>query len=164
MLIDCGSNLRFAKVLDLGVEILAKFGCFRNRPNISSSDRRFLAHLRTTPGVLPNRPINTLQNSNSSPNPNPNSNSAANLQQQPPQSQSQPQKQKQVRPLNQVELQMAYQDALRVCHPDFKRPFSSLEDACERLLPYHVVADCEAEEDDRVLDSDPTAQMPSRSQ
>ncbi|PPS00571.1 hypothetical protein GOBAR_AA20088 [Gossypium barbadense] len=59
---------------------------------------------------------------------------------------------------------MAYQDALRVCHPDFKRPFSSLEDACERLLPYHVVADYEAEEDDRILDSDTTGQMPSRSQ
>ncbi|GAY43196.1 hypothetical protein CUMW_072660 [Citrus unshiu] len=101
-----------------------------------------------------------------------------------------------MRPLNQVELQMAYQDAWRVCHPDFKRPFTSLEDACERsyslkkyenwvygkgvyasmiacdayfaitsiLLPYHVVADYEAEEDDRILDSDTTGQMPSRSQ
>lgn len=59
---------------------------------------------------------------------------------------------------------MAYQDAWRVCHPDFRRPFSSLEDACERLLPYHVVADYEAEEDDRILDSDTTGQMPSRSQ
>ncbi|PPD83234.1 hypothetical protein GOBAR_DD19824 [Gossypium barbadense] len=59
---------------------------------------------------------------------------------------------------------MAYQDAWRVCHPDFKRPFSSLEDACERLLPYHVVADYEAEEDDKILDSDTTGQMPSRSQ
>ncbi|PSS11873.1 Glioma tumor suppressor candidate region protein [Actinidia chinensis var. chinensis] len=59
---------------------------------------------------------------------------------------------------------MAYQDAWRVCHPDFKRPFSSLEDASERLLPYHVVADYEAEEDDRILDSDTTGQMLSRSQ
>ncbi|KAF9670387.1 hypothetical protein SADUNF_Sadunf13G0063000 [Salix dunnii] len=59
---------------------------------------------------------------------------------------------------------MAYQDAWHVCHPDFKRPFSSLEDACERLLPYHVVADYEAEEDDRILDSDTTGQMPYRSQ
>ncbi|KAL9344743.1 hypothetical protein Peur_062418 [Populus x canadensis] len=59
---------------------------------------------------------------------------------------------------------MAYQDAWRVCHPDFKRPFASLEDACERLLPYHVVADYEAEEDDRILDLDTTGQMPSRSQ
>lgn len=33
-----------------------------------------------------------------------------------------------------------------------------------RLLPYHVVADYEAEEDDRILDSDTTGQMPSRSQ
>lgn len=59
---------------------------------------------------------------------------------------------------------MAYKDAYQVCHPDFKRPFSSLEDACERLLPYHVVADYEAEEDDRILDSDTTGQMLSRSQ
>ncbi|KAJ1411947.1 GLTSCR protein, conserved region [Sesbania bispinosa] len=69
-----------------------------------------------------------------------------------------------IRPGNQMELQMAYQDAWRVCHPDFKRPFSSLEDACERLLPYHVVADYEAEEDDRILDSDTTGQVLSRSQ
>lgn len=33
-----------------------------------------------------------------------------------------------------------------------------------RLLPYHVVADYEAEEDDRILDSDTTGMMPSRSQ
>nr|GMD55027.1 RNA polymerase sigma factor sigA-like [Ipomoea batatas] len=91
---------------------------------------------------------------------------------------------------NTAELQMAYQDAWRVCHPDFKRPFSSLEDACERffvvvfcnaecsrfyafvrafdlplpLLPYHVVADYEAEEDDKILDSDTTGQILSRSQ
>ncbi|MBA0824671.1 hypothetical protein Goarm_021324 [Gossypium armourianum] len=93
------------------------------------------AHLRTTPGPPPQQ-----------------------QQQQPNQ------QQKQIRPLNQAELQMAYQDAWRVCHPDFKRPFSSLEDACERLLPYHVVADYEAEEDDKILDSDTTGQMPSRSQ
>ncbi|KAG4112439.1 hypothetical protein ERO13_D13G162500v2 [Gossypium hirsutum] len=132
------------------------------------------AHLRTTPGVLPNRAINIHPNPNSTPNPNPNPNpnSTPNSQQQqqPPQSQQQQQQrqqqqqQKQMRPLNQAELRMAYQDALRVCHPDFKRPFSSLEDACERLLPYHVVADYEAEEDDRILDSDTTGQMPSRSQ
>ncbi|KAJ8537037.1 hypothetical protein K7X08_035438 [Anisodus acutangulus] len=65
---------------------------------------------------------------------------------------------------NRVELQMAYQDAWRVCHPDFKRPFTSVEDACERLLPYHVVADYEAEEDDKILDSDTSGQMLSRSQ
>src|SRR5262249_52037875 len=33
-----------------------------------------------------------------------------------------------------------------------------------RLLPYHVIADYEAEEDDRILDSDTTGQMLSRSQ
>lgn len=33
-----------------------------------------------------------------------------------------------------------------------------------RLLPYHVVADYEAEEDDRILDSDTTGQILSRSQ
>ncbi|KAJ6693680.1 hypothetical protein OIU85_004456 [Salix viminalis] len=32
------------------------------------------------------------------------------------------------------------------------------------LLPYHVIADYEAEEDDRILDADTTGQMPSRSQ
>ncbi|KAI5659720.1 hypothetical protein M9H77_28513 [Catharanthus roseus] len=35
---------------------------------------------------------------------------------------------------------------------------------CCRLLPYHVVADYEAEEDDKILDSDTTGQMLSRSQ
>ncbi|KAK1312596.1 hypothetical protein QJS10_CPA07g01165 [Acorus calamus] len=59
---------------------------------------------------------------------------------------------------------MAQQDAWRVCHPDIKNPFSSLEDACERLLPYHVIADYEAEEDDKLLDADTTGQMLSRSQ
>uniref|UniRef100_A0A2P2JWM8 GLTSCR protein conserved domain-containing protein n=1 Tax=Rhizophora mucronata TaxID=61149 RepID=A0A2P2JWM8_RHIMU len=49
--------------------------------------------------------------------------------------QQQQQQNKGIRPpINQVELQMAYQDAWRVCHPDFKRPFSSLEDACERFV------------------------------
>ncbi|ONK72033.1 uncharacterized protein A4U43_C04F14990 [Asparagus officinalis] len=33
-----------------------------------------------------------------------------------------------------------------------------------RLLPYHVVSDFEAEEDDRILDSDTTGQVPSRLQ
>ncbi|GAA0174340.1 hypothetical protein LIER_27751 [Lithospermum erythrorhizon] len=64
---------------------------------------------------------------------------------------------------NPAELQMAYQDAWKVCHPDFKTPFTSLEDACERLLPYHVVADYEAEEDDKILDTDSEDQM-SRTQ
>ncbi|GMJ12233.1 BRAHMA-interacting protein 2 [Hibiscus trionum] len=111
------------------------------------------AHLRTTPGVLHHRPNNNQQNPNSTPIPNPNLNPTPNLQQH-----------KHIRPFNPADLQMAYQDAWRVCHPDFKRPFSSLEDVCERLLPYHVVADYEAEEEDKILDSDTTGQMPSRSQ
>ncbi|KAF6135867.1 hypothetical protein GIB67_022483 [Kingdonia uniflora] len=41
---------------------------------------------------------------------------------------------------------------------------SVLEILHGRLLPYHVVADYEAEEDDRILDSDTTGSMPSRSQ
>ncbi|KAI4322008.1 hypothetical protein L6164_021734 [Bauhinia variegata] len=117
------------------------------------------AHLR------PIRPTNLQPNPNPNPNPIPNIHQNPNtnhLQQQPQHSQQQ--QQKVIRPGNQMELQMAYQDAWRVCHPDFKRPFSSLEDACERLLPYHVVADYEAEEDDRILDSDTTGQMLSRSQ
>lgn len=64
----------------------------------------------------------------------------------------------------QTELEMAQQDAWKICNPDIKRPFSSLEDACERIFPYHVVADYEAEEDDRILDSDTTGQLLSRSQ
>lgn len=44
------------------------------------------------------------------------------------------QQQKLMRPLNHIELQCAYQDAWRVCHPNFKQPFSSLEDACERFV------------------------------
>ncbi|KAF9626773.1 hypothetical protein IFM89_039489 [Coptis chinensis] len=102
------------------------------------------------------RPLGSLQHrqqSQQQQSPTPNSNSNSNLQQKANRGQGNP-----------VELEMAYQDAWRVCHPDIKRPFSSLEDACERLLPYHVVADYEAEEDDRILDSDTTGQMPSRSQ
>ncbi|GAB2217624.1 hypothetical protein Droror1_Dr00000826 [Drosera rotundifolia] len=126
------------------------------------------AHLRPLGGF--NRPLNFTNptppnpnpNPNPTPNPNPNPNSSvigsAGVQQQ--------QQQRVVGRVggNQAELQMAYQDAWRVCHPDFKRAFASLEDACERLLPYHVVADYEAEEDDRILDSDTTGQMLSRSQ
>ncbi|KAF8666367.1 hypothetical protein HU200_053470 [Digitaria exilis] len=62
------------------------------------------------------------------------------------------------------EMEMALQDAMRVCNPDIKTPFQSIEDAVNRLLPYHVVADYEAEEDDRILDSDTTGQIPSRLQ
>ncbi|KQJ86774.1 general transcriptional corepressor CYC8 [Brachypodium distachyon] len=88
-------------------------------------------------------------------------------------SQPQPQSQPQAPPQQQLaaqargrspEVEMALQDAMRVCNPDIKTPFQSLEDAVSRLLPYHVVADYEAEEDDRILDSDATGQIPSRLQ
>ncbi|XP_024990812.1 BRD4-interacting chromatin-remodeling complex-associated protein-like [Cynara cardunculus var. scolymus] len=111
------------------------------------------AHLRP-----PLRTIRTHLQPPQSPNPN------HNHPQIPNSSNLQPNRLQHTSPANQAELQMAYQDAWRVCHPDFKRPFSSLEDACERLLPYHVVADYEAEEDDRLLDSDTTGQALSRSQ
>uniref|UniRef100_A0A0E0RH46 GLTSCR protein conserved domain-containing protein n=1 Tax=Oryza rufipogon TaxID=4529 RepID=A0A0E0RH46_ORYRU len=62
------------------------------------------------------------------------------------------------------EVEMALQDVMQVCNPDIKTPFQSVEDAVNRLLPYHVVADYEAEEDDRILDSDTTGQIPSRLQ
>ncbi|KAL1211500.1 hypothetical protein V5N11_023511 [Cardamine amara subsp. amara] len=128
------------------------------------------------PGFMQNPPVDpSLQN------PNPNliqqsknfqqqQQNVANQQimmmmRQKQQQQQQQQQQKLMRPpSNQLEIQMAYQDAWCVCHPDFKRPFASLEDACERLLPYHVVADYEAEEDDKILDSDPTGQTLSRCQ
>ncbi|KAL9290171.1 putative GLTSCR protein region [Arabidopsis thaliana] len=123
------------------------------------------AHLRS-PGLIPNRPVNPfLQNAN----PNPNLIQQANKFQQQQQQQMmmmmmQQQQQKLMRPSNQLEIQFAYQDAWRVCHPDFKRPFASLEDACERLLPYHVVADYEAEEDDSIFDSNTTSQTLPRCQ
>lgn len=60
---------------------------------------------------------------------NNNGSSSSNLN--PQQQQQQQQKASRGNP---VELQMAYQDAWRVCHPDFRRPFSSLEDACERYV------------------------------
>ncbi|XP_059304324.1 uncharacterized protein LOC132056240 [Lycium ferocissimum] len=114
------------------------------------------------------------QSQNQNQNPNPNPSSSNNPSSQIPNQQNsginqgptqQQQKLTRVAPeSNRVELQMAYQDAWRVCHPDFKRPFTSIEDACERLLPYHVVADYEAEEDDKILDSDTSGQMLSRSQ
>ncbi|PKA58932.1 hypothetical protein AXF42_Ash001025 [Apostasia shenzhenica] len=68
------------------------------------------------------------------------------------------------RPGSTVEAEMVHQDVMNVCNPDFKRPFSSIEDAVHRLLPYHVVADYEAEEDDKILESDITGQIPSRLQ
>ncbi|KAG6383862.1 hypothetical protein SASPL_156369 [Salvia splendens] len=105
------------------------------------------AHLRPQgqaqaqhPSLLQSRPL-------TNPNPNPNPNSAP---QQPnqlhpnpnpnpnPNSSSAPttvinQHQQQQQQQHKASLQLAYQDAWRVCHPDFKRPFSSLEDACERF-------------------------------
>lgn len=36
-------------------------------------------------------------------------------------------------------LKMAYEDAWRVCHPDFNRPFSSLEDACHRPASFYYL-------------------------
>ncbi|KAI3776368.1 hypothetical protein L1987_46146 [Smallanthus sonchifolius] len=118
------------------------------------------AHLRPL-----QRPIKNQQQQNPNPNPNllqnPNPMSLNSQLRPPNRTQAHPSDSP---PANQAELQMAYQDAWRVCHPDFKRPFSSLEDACERLLPYHVVADYEAEEDDRILDSDTTGQVLSRTQ
>ncbi|EOA31958.1 hypothetical protein CARUB_v10015200mg [Capsella rubella] len=130
-------------------------------------------HLRP-PGLIQNRPVNPfLQNANPSPNLIQQANNFQQLQQQQSvplsqqmmmmqqqqqQLQQMQQQQKLMRPSNQSEMQFAYQDAWRVCHPDFKRPFASLEDACERLLPYHVVADYEAEEEAKILESDPTSQ------
>ncbi|XP_031117384.1 putative mediator of RNA polymerase II transcription subunit 12 [Ipomoea triloba] len=134
------------------------------------------AHLRPQPFIhrQQSQSLNPTPNPNQqSPNPNPalqipiQQTPNANPSQQQQQQLQQQQQQKLNRPAqasNTAELQMAYQDAWRVCHPDFKRPFSSLEDACERLLPYHVVADYEAEEDDKILDSDTTGQILSRSQ
>lgn len=100
-------------------------------------------HLRP-PGSIQTRPIVPPQQN---PNPNPSlGQPTPNLQQQQQvvasqqmlqQQQQQQQQQKLMRPLNHIELQFAYQDAWRVCHPDFKRPFSSLEDACERLVNIH---------------------------
>ncbi|XP_076949314.1 uncharacterized protein LOC143621923 [Bidens hawaiensis] len=119
------------------------------------------AHLRP----LQRPTINQQQQPNNNPNlqnPNPNPNPMSLNSQIRPANRTQTQTQ--TPPANQTEMQMAYQDAWRVCHPDFKRPFASLEDACERLLPYHVVADYEAEEDDRILDSDTTGQVLSRTQ
>ncbi|KAG8093291.1 hypothetical protein GUJ93_ZPchr0012g21873 [Zizania palustris] len=80
------------------------------------------------------------------------------------QQQQQQQQQQAAARVRSPEVEMALQDAMRVCNPDIKTPFQSLEDAVNRLLPYHVVADYEAEEDDRILDSDMTGQIPSRLQ
>ncbi|KAJ3701481.1 hypothetical protein LUZ61_005186 [Rhynchospora tenuis] len=62
------------------------------------------------------------------------------------------------------EIEMALHDATKVCNPDVKTPFASIEDAVNRLLPYHVVSDYEAEEDDRMIEADKAGQTPSRLQ
>ena len=90
------------------------------------------AHLAPPPGLIQTRPVNPSFH-------NPN----VQQQQQRPMvmvmpHQQQQQEKKQMRPLNQMELQFAYQDAWRVCHPDYKRPFASLEDACERFDLYSI--------------------------
>lgn len=129
------------------------------------------AHLRPQPFHHRQQSLSQIQHPN--PNqqiPNPSSALQIPIQQNPSasplqqQQQQQPKVNRQVQASTNAELQMAYQDAWRVCHPDFKRPFSSIEDACERLFAYHVVADYEAEEDDKILDSDTTGQILSRSQ
>ncbi|KAJ6383961.1 hypothetical protein OIU78_027297 [Salix suchowensis] len=93
------------------------------------------AHLRPPPI---HRPL-TLHQKNPSPSPVPVPNPIPNLQQQQGsdlgQNAQHSQQQQRVQ-VNQVELQMAYQNAWHVCHPGFKRPFSSLEDACERDYLY----------------------------
>lgn len=110
------------------------------------------AHLR--PPGLHLRPgsINLHQNPNPNPtvsvsnlqsNPSPSQPPSQQLQQQQQQQQQQHQlQQRAMRPGNQAELQMAYQDAWRVCHPDIKRPFGSLEDACERFVLLTCVFCC----------------------
>ncbi|KAG7672465.1 hypothetical protein Ndes2526B_g09014 [Nannochloris sp. 'desiccata'] len=35
--------------------------------------------------------------------------------------------------------EVAEQDCKKVCNPDFNRPFTNLEDAVDRLLPYHIL-------------------------
>lgn len=44
------------------------------------------------------------------------------------------------------EATFAYDDLKKASTPDLKRPFSSVRDACERLLPYHVWAEWDSEE------------------
>lgn len=103
-----------------------------------AQQQRFSLHHQLQPQLLPNSFNSPPLRQHNAPNPNPN-------------------------PSSDPPLQLAYQDAWKVCHPDFKRPFSSLEDACQRLLPYHVVADYE-DEDEKILDSsDTTGQTLSRS-
>ena len=34
--------------------------------------------------------------------------------------------------------ELAEQDCKKICNPDLNRPFNNLDDAVDRLLPYHV--------------------------
>ncbi|KAH7429309.1 hypothetical protein KP509_09G041200 [Ceratopteris richardii] len=62
-----------------------------------------------------------------------------------------------------IDVEIARQDALRACNPDIDSPFASLEDACNRLLPFHVLADYDADDvNDKFLDT--TGRVLSRSQ
>ncbi|KAJ7516803.1 hypothetical protein O6H91_22G070800 [Diphasiastrum complanatum] len=45
-----------------------------------------------------------------------------------------------------MEVEMVRQDLMRICNPEIDRPFSCLEDACERLLPYHILAEYDVDE------------------
>ncbi|KAK9820607.1 hypothetical protein WJX72_012247 [[Myrmecia] bisecta] len=46
------------------------------------------------------------------------------------------------------QLERVLEDCKRVCNPDVTTPFSSLADAVDRLLPYHILAGETAEEAD----------------
>jgi hypothetical protein len=46
------------------------------------------------------------------------------------------------------EVEQARLDGKKVANPDVKRPFSSVDDVIERLLPYHVLASYDADEMD----------------
>ncbi|XP_062204201.1 mediator of RNA polymerase II transcription subunit 15-like [Phragmites australis] len=117
------------------------------------------AHLRPLGPLRFHQQPQSQQTHSQGPSPSPSpSPSQASPQQQAAAAQAQ------VARVRSPEVEMALQDAMRVCNPDIKTPFQSLEDAVNRLLPYHVVADYEAEEDDRILYSDTTGQIPSRLQ
>lgn len=90
------------------------------------------AHLRPIQRPINNPQLHHHQQQNPNSNPNPNPNPMTLNSQIRPVNRLQTNVSSASPPANQAELQMAYQDAWRVCHPDFKRPFSSLEDACER--------------------------------
>lgn len=47
-----------------------------------------------------------------------------------------------VRGPDKIEVELARQDVFRVCNPDFRRPFSSVEDACERYVCVAILERC----------------------